>query len=216
MLLYMWSRNTPNYFRKLTFCSVMMAQHMAATATAAHDSAVPSSVDGDADKLDVYGGGATMTISSNVSNILHPPSHIVPPHTDASVPLPSVEWWDEVFLPKSLRESRRLLKIAPVTDIDGEYSQLSLLNNKTHKYIQHPVPIKPLGGDKPEQPLPMYLTKKERKKLRKSTRALREQEKRDKMMMGLIPAPEPKFKLSNFMKVYECTIALIYTWCVVC
>jgi len=47
----------------------------------------------------------------------------------------------------------------------------------------------------------MYLTKKERKRIRKQARAGRENEKRDKIMMGLIPAPEPKFKLSNFMKL---------------
>ena len=50
-------------------------------------------------------------------------------------------------------------------------------------------------------PLPMYLTKKERKRIRKTAREEREREKRDMMMMDLLPAPEPKFKLSNFMKV---------------
>jgi U4/U6 small nuclear ribonucleoprotein PRP3 len=49
--------------------------------------------------------------------------------------------------------------------------------------------------------VPVYLTKKERKKLRKATRAEREREKREKLMLGLIQAPEPKFKLSNFMKI---------------
>ena len=47
----------------------------------------------------------------------------------------------------------------------------------------------------------MFLTAKERKRIRKNRRADEEQEKRDKQMMGLIPAPEPKFKLSNFMKI---------------
>ena len=68
-------------------------------------------------------------------------------------------------------------------------------------YVQHPVTVKAIGGDRPEVPLPMYLTKKERKRIRKTAREEREREKRDKMMMGLLPAPEPKFKLSNFMKV---------------
>ena len=52
------------------------------------------------------------------------------------------------------------------------------------RYVQHPVAVKALGGEKPEQPLPMYLTKKERKRIRKTTREEREREKRDKMMMG--------------------------------
>lgn len=61
--------------------------------------------------------------------------------------------------------------------------------------------MKPLGGDKPEEPLKLYLTKKERKRIRRTAREERETEKRDKLLMGLIPAPEPKFKLSNFMKL---------------
>ena len=63
------------------------------------------------------------------------------------------------------------------------------------------MPVKPLGGERPEESLPMYLTKKERKRIRRQARQERELEKRDKMMMGLIPAPETKFKLSNFMKL---------------
>ena len=69
------------------------------------------------------------------------------------------------------------------------------------RYVQHPVPVKALGGERPDEPLKLYLTKKERKRIRRSAREEREQEKRDKMLMGLIPAPEPKFKLSNFMKI---------------
>ena len=68
-------------------------------------------------------------------------------------------------------------------------------------YVQHPVAVRAIGGERAEVPLPMYLTKKERKRIRKTAREEREREKRDKMMMGLLPAPEPKFKLSNFMKV---------------
>ena len=73
--------------------------------------------------------------------------------------------------------------------------------NSNNSYVQHPVAVKAVGGERAEVPLPMYLTKKERKRIRKTAREEREREKRDKMMMGLLPAPEPKFKLSNFMKV---------------
>lgn len=69
------------------------------------------------------------------------------------------------------------------------------------RYVQHPIPIKPLGGDKAPEALTLYLTKKERKRIRRTAREERELEKRDKLIMGLIPAPEPKFKLSNFMKI---------------
>lgn len=86
--------------------------------------------------------------------------------------------------------------------IEDFYKLLALVNSKTYQYVQHPVPPTPLGGESVvDAPLPLYLTVKERKRIRKKAREEREQEKRDKQMMGLIPAAEPKFKLSNFMKV---------------
>lgn len=54
--------------------------------------------------------------------------------------------------------------------------------------------------------MPVYLTKQERRKLRKATRAAREQEKRDQQLLGLLPAAEPKLKLSNFMKILGTTL----------
>ena len=106
--------------------------------------------------------------------------------------------WDEAFLPKQTRELRRRSKAAQQED---NSALLHYQNCRTFKYIQHPVPIKPLGGEHTAEPLKMYLTKKERKRIRRTARHEREMEKRDKIMMGLMPAPEPKFKLSNFMKI---------------
>jgi hypothetical protein len=127
-----------------------------------------------------------------------PKPALVPPVQDTV--LPSMEWWDEVFLPKQKRDQRKISKAA--ADID-EYELTHINHCKTHIYIQHPIPVKPLGMNETAANaiVPVYLTKKERKKLRKATRAEREREKRDKMMIGLIPTPEPKFKLSNFMKI---------------
>lgn len=109
-----------------------------------------------------------------------------------------MEWWDEAFLPKILRDNRRKSRAKQEQD---DFEDLSYSNCKTFKYIQHPVPVKPLGGDKHDEALQLYLTKRERKRIRRSAREEREREKRDKMLMGLIPPPEPKFKLSNFMKI---------------
>ena len=121
---------------------------------------------------------------------------LIPPPPETHVP--TMEWWDEAFLKKDKRDNRKASKFLSEQN-DFEY--LLLENNKFYKFVQHPIPVKPLGGEKIITTIPMYLTKKERKKIRKSTRAEREQEKRDKILMGLIPVPEPKFKLSNFMKV---------------
>jgi len=122
----------------------------------------------------------------------------VPSFVDQVVPI--LEWWDELFLPKHRREQRKLSKAA-ASELE-DVKLLALSNNKTYKYVQHPLPVKPLHSDKPLTTLPtMYLTKKERKKLRKSIRQEREKNKRDQMMLGLLPAAEPKFKLNNFMKI---------------
>jgi U4/U6 small nuclear ribonucleoprotein PRP3 len=135
--------------------------------------------------------GSSRITSSSQKSIL------VPPPSDMGI-IPTMEWWDEAFLPFDVRDNRRKSKASALND---DYCLLAIVNSKTYKYVQHPVAIKPLGGEKAVVPLPMFLTKKERKRIRKQTREEREREKRDKMMMGLIAPPEPKFKLSNFMKV---------------
>ena len=163
----------------------------------------------------------------------------MPPPSDEGI-VPSLEWWDEAFLPKNVREERKRSRAALERE---DFALRAIQHCKTYKYvcnlpslrlansffvdsslrslivtlslyiylisylrcidryIQHPTPVKPLSGDKPDEPMPVFLTKKERKRLRRTAREAREREKRDKMMMGLIPPPEPKFKLSNFMKV---------------
>jgi len=125
----------------------------------------------------------------------------VPAYPDPVVP--SLEWWDEAFLPKERRDARKVSKAALLSAAE-DIALLGLQHARTHKLVQHPVPVRALGvGAAGERPvvLPMFLTKQERKKLRRTSRQERELEKRDKMMMGLIPAPEPKFTLNNFMKV---------------
>lgn len=143
----------------------------------------------------------------------------VPPAIDGSssenskVAAPVIEWWDEAFLPKERREAlkrsransknMKFLRNASTSDealvisVD-DITLLSLRACRTYNLVQHPVPIRPLGAAaQSNEPvvLPMFLTKVEQKKLRRATRREREMEKRDKVMMGLIPPPEPKFKV---------------------
>ncbi len=122
---------------------------------------------------------------------------IIPGPSDGGV-VPAMEWWDELFLPKDIREGRKKSVAASIAD---DYEHVTIVNIKTHKFIQHPVCIKAIGGEKQITVVPMFLTKKEKRKIRKSKRAAAEKEKLDKIMMGLLPTPEPKFKLSNFMKI---------------
>lgn len=122
---------------------------------------------------------------------------IIPGPSDSGV-VPAMEWWDELFLPKDIREGRKKSVAASSAD---DYEHVAIVNIKTYKFIQHPVCIKAIGGEKQITVVPMFLTKKEKRKIRKSKRAAAEKEKLDKIMMGLLPTPEPKFKLSNFMKI---------------
>lgn len=65
----------------------------------------------------------------------------VPPPVDEGV-VPSMEWWDEAFLPKTVRDNRKISRAA--ADVDDS-SQLMLQYGKSYKYVQHPVAIKALG-----------------------------------------------------------------------
>ena len=125
--------------------------------------------------------------------------------------VPHVEWWDVQYLPKEKRVANNPkagggLKVAintgPSAASDATYGDASLENSRYHKLVIHPVPVKPLGADKVKVPeLPVYLTKKEAKRIRRQTRKEREEERKDKIALGLMEAPEPKLKLGNFMKV---------------
>jgi hypothetical protein len=61
----------------------------------------------------------------------------------ADITTPAMEWWDELYLPKLRRDARKISKASLEVD---EYPIASIQHNKTYKYIQHPIPIKPLGS----------------------------------------------------------------------
>jgi len=112
--------------------------------------------------------------------------------------VPVMEWWDLDFLPDSIQREKARSVVAMKED---HSSQLSLSNCTTHQLVHHPVPVRALGDDGLDvQPVKMMLTKRERKKLRRQRRKEKAQQKQDMVLMGLIPAPEPRFKLSTFMK----------------
>lgn len=53
------------------------------------------------------------------------------------------------------------------------YAHASIENSKTYTYIQHPVPVKgPNDRLEDEVKIPTFLTKKERKRLRKQARCV--------------------------------------------
>jgi U4/U6 small nuclear ribonucleoprotein PRP3 len=142
----------------------------------------------------------------------------IPPAHELLLRHPStIEWWDIPLLPaetktvisaheKTLDRLFLLKQNLPVAECDIDRNQavdvLQLTNSSTYKLVQHPVPIKPLGYDpKSARPPTVYLTEKERKRARRLKRAAALQEVRDKQALGIIPAPEIKLTMSNYMKV---------------
>ena len=73
---------------------------------------------------------------------------------------------------------------------------------KTSSLVQHPVPVRPPNAPTgPPRQAVLHLTKKEMKRQRKLRRVERQREMQDMQAAGLIPPPEPRLTLSNFMRV---------------
>ena len=90
--------------------------------------------------------------------------------------------------------------------IERCYKHASLTNSRTHSLLQHPIPIltpaqRAAQAANANKPSTLHLTKAERKRHRKLRRAERLREQQDMQAAGLIPPPEPRLTLSNYMKV---------------
>ena len=86
------------------------------------------------------------------------------------------------------------------------YKQASLTHSKTHALLQHPVPVLTPAQQaaveaKKNRPPTLHLTKAEQKRHRKLRRAERLREQQDMQAAGLVPPPEPRLTLANYMKV---------------
>lgn len=113
-------------------------------------------------------------------------------------PPPYIEWWDLSYLKKG---DRRGCKYEGISEEVVNYKDSESEDNPITSYIQHPVPIESPWSRIIPKPKPLYLTKKEQKRLRKNRRMIALQEKRDKIKLGLEPVPAPKVKLKNLMNV---------------
>jgi U4/U6 small nuclear ribonucleoprotein PRP3 len=82
------------------------------------------------------------------------------------------------------------------------FDQAMLSYSKTAALVQHIIPIKPQNAkDGPEAEPTLYLTKKERKRQRKLRREEKQRELQDLQAAGLMPPPEPRLTLKNFIRV---------------
>ncbi|OQV26130.1 Atrial natriuretic peptide receptor 1 [Hypsibius exemplaris] len=103
--------------------------------------------------------------------------------------IPEVEWWDY-----PLAQNQEML------DPDSA-DFASRMDKAVTNLVEHPVQLAPsIDKDKPVA-LPMMLTQKERKKLRRQSRREKLKEEQEKQRLGLAAPPEPKVKMANLMRV---------------
>ncbi|KAI0441471.1 pre-mRNA processing factor 3-domain-containing protein [Xylaria telfairii] len=104
---------------------------------------------------------------------------------------PEIEWWDEGLVTKNSYDD---IDNPSVLKIDSEDTIIT-------SYIQHPVAIEPPQDQHIPAPKPMYLTSTEQAKLRRQRRMADLKEEQAKIRLGLVPAPPPKVKKGNLMRV---------------
>lgn len=82
------------------------------------------------------------------------------------------------------------------------FQAAALGNAKTSSLVQHPPPIKSSTANDSNIKVPVFhMTKQEMKRQRKLRRAEKQRTLQDMQAAGLIPPPEPRLTLSNFMRV---------------
>ena len=113
----------------------------------------------------------------------------IAPKEQAEEHVPNVEWWDSVILLK--RDGYK----------SDESGRIPIKEQGITNLVEHPIqmraptdPLKPIF-------MPVFLTKKERKKLRRQNRREAWKEEQEKIRLGLEAPPEPKLRISNLMRV---------------
>jgi U4/U6 small nuclear ribonucleoprotein PRP3 len=104
---------------------------------------------------------------------------------------PEIEWWDEGLVDGKNYDH---INDAGKLKIDSPDSIITV-------YIQHPVLLEPPQEKIIPAPKPMFLTAREQAKLRRQRRMADLKEQQAKIRLGLEPAPPPKVKKGNLMRV---------------
>ncbi|XP_053681187.1 U4/U6 small nuclear ribonucleoprotein Prp3 [Anopheles nili] len=102
--------------------------------------------------------------------------------------VPQMEWWDSVILTDDLN----------MLDTKGS---ISIRESSITNLIEHPTQMRPPNESSRAVYLPVFLTKKERRKLRRQNRREAWKEEQEKIRLGLEAPPEPKLRISNLMRV---------------
>lgn len=126
--------------------------------------------------------------------------------------VPTVEWWDRALVvgdsycqELSHREVESLVErggdVREELQRRSEGVHLQVKLEAVTGEIDQPVPMYSAPINTTSHSVIMHLTDKEKRKLRRLKRAKKLLELREKMKMGLLPAPPQKIKLNNMMKL---------------
>lgn len=104
---------------------------------------------------------------------------------------PEVEWWDEGLIDGKHYDDMTNPSCLKIDTADSIVTE----------YIQHPVALEPPQDRQAPAPKAMFLTSREQAKLRRQRRMAELKEMQAKIRLGLVPAPPPKVKKGNLMRV---------------
>lgn len=114
---------------------------------------------------------------------------------------PYVEWWDERYLVNPAKGD--YTKKSYVEEDNGggkdgdEDEDMDIITS----YVEHPVPLEAPWRRLLVVEKPIYLTKEERRKMRKNRRVLEMKDKQDRIKLGLEEVPKNKVRLKNLVNV---------------
>jgi len=108
---------------------------------------------------------------------------------------PEIEWWDEGLV----SNGKNYADISAADPTAG--AKIGDSESIVTKYIQHPVALEPPQEKHAPAPKPLPLTAQEQAKKRRQERMANLKEQQAKIRLGLEPAPAPKVKKANMMRV---------------
>lgn len=121
---------------------------------------------------------------------------------DVKKEIPIWEWWDVPFLRDEPEEALANCRInEDGVGVEQIANAIHIRDDRITHYMHCPPPLQPLDAVKEPPVVPLMLTKKETKKLRRQRRMEKMKEKQEMIATGLLPIEAPKVKLSNMVRV---------------
>lgn len=106
----------------------------------------------------------------------------------SKVSIPEFEHWDMPF-------------IKPKETVTEDEFPFEILVSKINNLIEHPIPVNPHFDPDENVSSTIFLTPKEKARLRKRNRQEKVMERQDRIRMGIDPPIQPKLKLSNLLNI---------------